>query len=52
MTKSLRGLHFDQPGLLSVHVRFEALMPPFDMHDPDMDPRARRGSSDLSAGEP
>jgi hypothetical protein len=44
-------LHFDQPGLLSVDVRFEALMPPFDIHDPDMDPRAHRGGSDLSAGE-
>jgi hypothetical protein len=44
-------LHFDQPGFLSVDVRFEALMPPFDIHDPDMDPRAGRGGSDLSAGE-
>jgi hypothetical protein len=44
-------LRFHQPELLSVDVRFEALMPPFDIHDPDMDPRANRGGSDLSAGE-
>jgi hypothetical protein len=35
---------------LTVNVTFEALMPPFDIHDPDMDPRAKRGGSDLSAG--
>jgi hypothetical protein len=44
-------LRFHQADLLSVDVRFEALMPPFDIHDPDMDPRAHRGGSDLSAGE-
>jgi hypothetical protein len=35
---------------LSVDVRYEALMEPFDIHDPDMDPRSRNARSDLSAG--
>jgi len=43
-------LRYSSPGLLDVDVRFEALMQPFDIHDPDMDPRARRSGGDLSAG--
>jgi hypothetical protein len=35
---------------LEIDVRFEALMQPLDIHDPDMDPRAHREGSDLSAG--
>ena len=44
-------LRFSKAGVLEIDVRFEALMPPFDIHDPDMDPRARRSGSDLSAGD-
>lgn len=45
-------LRYDNGGSLSVDVRFEALMDPFDIHDPEMDPRARAaGRGDLSAGE-
>jgi hypothetical protein len=43
-------IRFDKPGVLSIDVRFEALMPPFDIHDPVMDPRAKRSGADLSAG--
>ena len=35
---------------LEIDVTFEALMPPLDIHDPEMDPRAKRGGTDLSAG--
>lgn len=43
-------LRYDNGGSLAVDVRFEALMEPFDIHDPDMDPRARgTGRDDLSA---
>ena len=41
------GSSLPSADLLSVGVRFEALMPPFDIHDPHMDPRADRGGSDL-----
>lgn len=44
-------LHYDNGESLLVDVRFEALMEPFDIHDPDMDPRAKAaGRGDLSAG--
>jgi hypothetical protein len=36
---------------LDVEVTFEALMAPFDIHDPEMNPRAKRKGTDLSAGE-
>lgn len=43
-------LQYDNDESFSVDVRFQALMEPFDIHDPDMDPRARRTSGeDLSA---
>lgn len=42
-------LRFAKEGVLDIDVRFEALMQPFDIHDPDMDPRARRTGGDLSA---
>lgn len=41
-------LRFDNESL-KVDVRYEALMEPFDIHDPSMDPRARNARSDLSA---
>lgn len=43
-------LDFADGGPLEVHVRFEALMKGFDIHDPDMDPRAHSAKDDLSAG--
>jgi hypothetical protein len=43
-------LRYDNGESLSVDVRYEALMEPFDIHDPDMDPRARNTRTDLSAG--
>ena len=36
---------------LEIEVTFESLMEPLDIHDPEMDPRARRGGDDLSAGD-
>jgi hypothetical protein len=45
------ALRFSQAGVLEIDVRFEALMQPFDIHDPDMDPRARRTGGDLSAAD-
>ncbi len=44
-------LRFHKKDALSVDVRFEALMQPFDIHDPEMDPRAKRAGTDLSAGD-
>jgi hypothetical protein len=41
-------LRYDNGESLRVDVRFEALMNGFDIHDPDVDPRARRSGSDLS----
>jgi hypothetical protein len=43
-------LSYDNGESLKVSVRYEALMEPFDIHDPDMDPRAHNSRSDLSAG--
>jgi hypothetical protein len=44
-------LRYDNGESLQIDVRFEALMEPFDIHDPEMDPRARAtGRGDLSAG--
>jgi hypothetical protein len=43
-------IHFHKDDALTVDVTFEALMQPFDIHDPDMDPRAKRTGDDLSAG--
>ena len=43
-------LKFQKADVLDVDVRFEALMQPFDIHDPEMDPRAKRTGDDLSAG--
>jgi hypothetical protein len=36
---------------LSVDVRFEALMPPYDIHDPSMDPMARDHGTDLASAD-
>ncbi|MBY4575613.1 hypothetical protein ACN94_18830 [Gordonia paraffinivorans] len=41
-------LRFDNGETLKIDVRFEALMAGFDIHDPDMDPRAKRVKDDLS----
>lgn len=47
----LRYVDSDGGESLSIDVRYEALMEPFDIHDPDMDPRAKRNArDDLSAG--
>src|SRR5690625_2576661 len=45
-------ISFNKAGApLEIDVRFEALMQPFDMHDPSMNPRAKRRGTDLSAGD-
>jgi hypothetical protein len=46
----LWDLRYDNGESFEVDVRFEALMEPFDIHDPAMDPRAKNTRGDLSAG--
>jgi hypothetical protein len=37
-------IDYDDGAGTEIHVRYEALMEPFDIHDPDMDPMAASGS--------